>query len=97
MPYLTIARLLGEPERLLDAYRRSSGVMSGVGRDHGLLVHAAAQTGEGLLIVNLWRAEEGAQAATRDPRRLGAMERHGLEPGDFRREHDAVADYVLFP
>jgi hypothetical protein len=41
--YLTIARLLGDGDRLVSEYRKYSGVMSGVGRDHGLIVHAAAR------------------------------------------------------
>jgi len=53
MTYLTIARIPGDPQSLLDGYQQTAETMSGVGRDHGLIFHAAGKTGEGLLIVNL--------------------------------------------
>ena len=40
--YLTITRISGDPDQLLDGYRESATMMEGVGRDHGLIVHAAA-------------------------------------------------------
>ena len=70
--------------------------MSGVGRDHGLLVHAAARTGEGLVIVNLWPSRASSQAAAGDPRRRGVVEQHGLVPAQIHHEHHEVADYVVF-
>jgi hypothetical protein len=95
-PYLTIARILGDPGRLVDGYRRSSATMSEVGRDHGLVLHAAAQTGEGLVIVNLWRSRDGSSAAAADPRRLQVIAEHGLGPDAFRKEHHDVEHCVLF-
>ena len=67
--YLTIARFSGDPDLLLDAYRRYSGVMSAVGRDNGLILHAAAKTDSGFLVVNLWPSKADSEAAARDPRR----------------------------
>jgi hypothetical protein len=94
--YLTIARLAGEPDELLAQYRRSADVMNGVGRDHGLLVHAAAATDDGLLIVNLWPSPDGSEAAARDPRRLGELAAAGIGPGQMTREHHPAAHVVLF-
>jgi hypothetical protein len=94
--YLTITRIAGDPDGLLDAYRRSADVMEGVGRDHGLILHAAAQTGDGLLILNLWPSKDGSEAAARDPRRLGAIREHGLTSEQIRPEHHLVESYVLF-
>ena len=94
--YLTITRISGDPDRLLDGYRESAAVMEGVGRDHGLIVHAAAPTDDGLLILNLWPSKDGSEAAARDPRRLGTIGRHGLSPDQIRPEHHDVASYVLF-
>ncbi len=96
MAYLTITRITGDPDRLLAGYRRSSGTMSAVGRDHGLILHSAAKTEEGLLIVNLWPSKDGSEAAARDPRRLGVVREHGLSPERIRPEHHEVADYVIF-
>jgi hypothetical protein len=94
MPYLTITRISGDPERLQEGYRRSAGTMAEVGRDNGLLLHAAARTDDGLVIVNLWPSREGSEGAARDPRRRGVLRQHGLRPEQFHREHYEVADYV---
>jgi hypothetical protein len=94
--YLTIARFSGDPDELLEGYEQSSEVMSGVGRDHGLILHAAAKTDEGLLVVNLWPSEDDSEAAARDPRRLSVLEQSGLTPGDISREHHEVANYEVF-
>jgi hypothetical protein len=94
--YLTIARIAGDPHELLRVYRRSAQVMNGVGRDHGLLVHAAAATDDGLVMVNVWPSPAGSEAAARDPRRLGELAAPGLEPGQLTREHHEAAHVVLF-
>jgi hypothetical protein len=90
-----IARIAGEPDRLLDAYRASSSVMDSVGRDHGLILHAGARTAGGLLIVNLWPSAAGSRAAAADPRRLGALADAGVAPEAQRKEHHEVERYVL--
>ena len=95
MAYLTIARICGDPDRLLDGYRRSSAVMDGVGRDHGLILHAGARTGEGLLVVNLWPSRDGSEAAAADPRRLAALERSAVDPERLHREHHEVERYLV--
>ena len=96
MAYLTITRITGDADRLLAGYRRSSDTMSAVGRDHGLILHSAAKTREGLLIVNLWPSKDGSEAAAGDPRRLGVISRHGLSPDQIRPEHHEVEDFVIF-
>jgi hypothetical protein len=96
MAYLTIARISGDPDHLLPGYQGSSPVMTQVGRDHGLILHAAARTDEGLLIVNLWPSEDGSQAAGADPRRHAVIRQHGLSPGQIRHEHHELANCVLF-
>jgi hypothetical protein len=94
--YLTIARISGDPDELLRSYRRSAEAMSGVGRDHGLLVHVAASTDQGLLLVNLWPSPHGSESAARDPRRQSQLSAAGLRPEQIRREHHPVAQAVLF-
>ena len=96
LAYLSIARFSGDPDKLLEQYEQSSETMSGVGRDHGLILHAAAKTDEGLLVVNLWPSKDESEAAARDPRRLGVLEQTGLTPADVSREHYEVAGYEVF-
>jgi hypothetical protein len=96
MAYLTIARFPGEPNELIEAYRQSSEVMSGVGRDYGLILHAAAKTDEGLVVVNLWPSKDDSEAAARDPRRVGVLGEAPIDPSTIRREHYEVANYELF-
>lgn len=96
MAYLTIARFSGDPEQLLDAYRQAAGTMAEVGRDHGLILHTAAKTDEGVLVVNLSPSKDGSEAAARDPRRLAVLEQSGLRPDQIQREHYEVDRYDLF-
>jgi hypothetical protein len=70
--------------------------MDAVGRDHGLLLHAAARTDAGLLVVNLWRSPAGSEAAARDPRRIAALTASGLAPDRIVREHHDVEHYTGF-
>jgi mannose-6-phosphate isomerase-like protein (cupin superfamily) len=93
--YLTITRFPGDPDRLLEKYREFSDVMSAVGRDHGLIMHAGAKTGSGFLVVNLWPSKDGSEAAARDPRRLGVIEAAEISPDQVHREHHDVADFVV--
>ena len=94
--YLTIAHIPGDGDQLLDEYRKYSDVMSQVGRDHGLILHAGAKAEDGFLIVNLWPSKEESEAAARDPRRLGVLERTEIRPDQIRREHHQVAQFVVF-
>jgi mannose-6-phosphate isomerase-like protein (cupin superfamily) len=94
--YLTLARFDGDGDELLNEYHDNSDVMSGVGRDHGLILHAATKTDEGLLVVNLWPSRAESEAAARDPRRLAVLERAAIEPGRIHREHYAGAHVDLF-
>jgi hypothetical protein len=96
MAYLTIARFSGDPDQLLDGYRQAAGTMAEVGRDHGMILHTAAKTDEGLLVVNLWPSKDGSEAAARDPRRLAVLEQSALRPDQIQREHYEVEDYDLF-
>jgi hypothetical protein len=95
MAYLTIARISGDPDQLLADYRRASAVMDQVGHDHGLILHAGAQTSDGLLLVNLWPSKDGSEAAAADPRRLAAIEQATLAPNQFHREHHELERYFI--
>lgn len=95
MAYLSLARFAGDPDQLLRTYEQSEPTMTAVGRDHGLLVHAAARTGAGLLVMNLWPSPLGSRAAGEDPRRLAVLRTIGLAPGDIENEHHHLDHYVL--
>jgi hypothetical protein len=95
MAHLSITRILGDAEALGAGYLETEPVMTSVGRDHGLLLHAAAKADEGLVIVNLWRSLYGAEAAARDPRRLAVIQHHALRPDRFRREHFDTIGHVV--
>jgi hypothetical protein len=94
--YLTITRIAGDPDSLLPAYQRTSDVMAEVGRDHGLILHAATATDEGLLIVNVWPSQDNSEAAAGDPRRHAVVQHHGLTPDQLRYEHHELANCVVF-
>lgn len=96
MAYLTITRIAGDPHELLGGYRLSAGSMAAVGRDHGLILHAAAPTGEGLLVVNLWPSRRESEAAAADPRRAAVIRERGLEPRQIVAEHHVLEGYALF-
>jgi hypothetical protein len=95
MAYLTIARISGDPDRLLDGYRATSPLMDRVGHDHGLILHAGARTSAGILIVNLWPSKDGSESAAADPRRLEALQQVGLTPQQQSKEHHHVERYVV--
>ena len=88
--YLTIARIDGDPADLREMYERTTDVMSQVGEDHGLILHAATITDEGLMMVNLWPSVEESEAAAKDPRRIEALRSSGVRPEYTSREHYEV-------
>jgi hypothetical protein len=97
MAYLTISRVSGDPDELHEGYRQSAELMAEVGRDNRMLLHAAAKTDDGLLIVNLWPSQADSESAAQDPRRRRVLRRHGLSPERIRREHYGVESYVIGP
>jgi hypothetical protein len=96
MAYLSIVRILGDGEELVAGYQRSQPMMAGVGRDHGQLLHTAAQTDDGLVVVNVWPSISASEAAALDPRRNDVIHEHGLRPDQFRREHFETIGCVVF-
>ena len=95
MAYLSLTRFTGDPEALIASYTRWEPTMTEVGRDHGLLVHAAARTDAGLLVINLWPSPDRAEAASQDQRRLAALRDSRLAPEQIEREHYMVDRYLL--
>lgn len=95
MAYLSLARFAGDPEALLATYRYSEPTMRTVGRDHGLLMHAAARTDAGLLIVNLWPSTEDSRRASEDPRRLAVLRDSEVTPERIEYEHYELDHYAM--
>ena len=93
--YLTIARFSGDGDQLAGQYRQHADLMSRVGRDHGLILHAAAPTDDGFLLINLWPARENSEAAARDPRRLSVLEQTELSPDQIHREHHELTHLAV--
>jgi hypothetical protein len=93
--YLSLARFAGDPNELLRLYQQSEPTMTAVGRDHGLLVHAAARTEAGLLVMNLWPSPLGSHTASEDPRRLAVLRESGLAPEQIEREHHHIDHYMV--
>ena len=96
MAHLTLTRISGDPDALLAGYLETEPTMTAVGRDHGLIAHAAARTDDGLLVVNLWPSPDRSAAAAADARRAAVIAHHGLTPAQFHREHHEVARHVVF-
>lgn len=96
MTYLTITRIDGDTEQLLEGYRQTAEVMDGVGRDHELIAHLAAATDDGLTIINLWPSRQRSEQAAEDSRRLAVVAGHELRPEQIRKEHHEVDRLVLF-
>lgn len=87
MAYITITRIAGDPESLLRDYRATASTMDQVGEDHGLIVHAGAQTPDGLLMVNVWPSKGASETVSADPRRLAVLEQVDLTPEQVTKEH----------
>jgi mannose-6-phosphate isomerase-like protein (cupin superfamily) len=70
--YLTIFRFSGDGDRLLDDHRKYADVMSEVGRDHGLILHAGARM-DGVFLVSSGRDQPGPDST--EHQRGGALRR----------------------
>ena len=95
--YLTVMKIDGDLDELAARYRESAETMAQVGRDHGLILHAAARTEDGLMVVNLWPSREESEAAAGDRRRIAEAARHGLDQRRISRDHYEVESWQLGP
>ncbi|HEX2128140.1 MAG TPA: hypothetical protein VHF58_02880 [Solirubrobacterales bacterium] len=93
---MTITRISGDPKRLRGAYEQTADAMAEVGRDHGLLLHAAAETEDGFLMLNLWPSADGSESASRDRRRLDALRASGVAPEEISKEHYEVTNLYRY-
>lgn len=96
MQRLTIMRTGGDPDRLLAAKREHiDPVMKARGAHYGHLLHVAARTADGLVVVNLWESAEGSEEAARDPelqRAREAMQASGAVTTATELSHYEVVD-----
>jgi hypothetical protein len=95
--YLTVMKINGDPDELAARYGESSETMEQVGRDHGLIMHAAARAEDGLMVVNLWPSKEESEAAARDQRRIAEAARHDLDGRQISRTHYEVENWQAGP
>lgn len=91
--YLTLMKVNGDADQLATGYEQSSEKLEEVGRDHGLILHAAVKADDGLLVVNLWPSQEESEAAARDRRRIDAVAQHQLDPSQIDRDHYSVTNW----
>ncbi|HEV2724480.1 MAG TPA: hypothetical protein VGV10_07590 [Thermoleophilaceae bacterium] len=87
----------GDPERLLAAKREHiDPVMERKAPEYGNLLHVAARTPDGVLVLNLWKSEEGSAQAFQDPeiqQARQAMMDSGAAAGPPEMTHYEVVDY----
>jgi hypothetical protein len=95
--YMTVMKISGDPEELVERYGQSAEIMADVGRDHGLILHAAARTDDGLMVVNLWPSSEESEAASRDQRRIAEVTRHDLDGRQISRDHYELENLQIGP
>jgi hypothetical protein len=95
--YLTVMKIDGDPEELAARYGESSETMAQVGRDHDLILHAAARTEYGLMVVNLWPSRDRSEAASRDQRRIAEVTRHHLVDRSVSQDHYDVENWQVGP
>jgi hypothetical protein len=90
---MTVMKISGDPEDLAARYEQTAETFEEVGRDHRLILHAAAKADDGLLVVNLWPSREESEAAARDQRRVDAVAGHQLDPSQVGRTHYPVTNW----
>ena len=97
MHRLTIIRSSGDPDELLAAKREHMDpVMERKAPEYGNVLHVAARTPEGMLVLNLWESEEGSEEAFQDPeiqQARQAMLESGTVSGPPEISHYEVVDY----
>jgi quinol monooxygenase YgiN len=67
MAILSIGKLKGDPDDLVQRSSAVDDVVSPKARANGGIFHAAVRTDDGLMFVNVWENEEGRQATANDP------------------------------
>lgn len=95
MPYLSIIRVKGDPDRLLARKRELiDPVVERLAPEHGGITHAAAKTDDGMIVVNVWETREGSEEIARHPDVQAAREQAAGDvtaPPEF--EHYELADW----
>lgn len=96
MAYLTIIRMPGDPDGLL-TYKREvmDPVMQRVAPEFGLISHAFARTGDGAIVVNVWRSREGSEAVAHHPEVVAALEGRASAAGAPTFEHYELDDLAM--
>lgn len=91
---LTLIRVKGDPEKLIDAMAGAEEVFARKAPEHGMIFSCRARTDDGVLIVNLWPDAESSETAFQDPEIQEALSAVNAATGAApEREHYEVFDY----
>ncbi len=88
--YLAITRITGDPEQLREFHDSTADEMTAVASEHNQLLHAAAFTDDGMVMVNVWPTQEDCEASAADPRRIAVLRSGGIRPEHVQNERYAV-------
>jgi len=94
VPHVSIMRLKGDPDQLMATKQeKMDPVTMRVAPENGGMLHIAAKTDEGIVIVNLWETAEGSQATANDPEVAKAREESGIQPDQIQWEQYEVEQF----
>jgi hypothetical protein len=100
MAVVSMMRMSGDPDELAQKMQGVGEVGRELAPKHGGLGTIAAKTDDGILVINLWKTDEGRHAMAEEPAVLEALQSAGLpmpafegyEVLDMRILPDAVTD-----
>jgi hypothetical protein len=78
---VSMMRFAGDPDDLFAKVRDSvDPVTARLSPEHGRIANVVARTGDGILVINIWRDEAGRQAMSEEPEVQEAVRSAGLPP-----------------
>ena len=96
MAVVSMMRFSGDPDELLAKIdEHVDPVSQRLAPRHGGLANLVARTDDGVLVINLWRDEEGRHAMAQEPEIQEAVNAAGLPQPDF--EGFEVLRYTIRP
>lgn len=78
MPVVSMMRMQGNAEELLEKMRGVDEVAERLAPGHGGLLNIVARTEDGILVINLWETEEGRHALAEEPEIQQGIQATGL-------------------
>jgi hypothetical protein len=95
MPVISMMRMSGDTDELAQKLQGVAEVGRRLAPKHGGLGTIAANTDDGILVINLWENEEGRHAMAEEPEVLEALQSAGLPMPQF--EGYEVLDMRILP